>query len=88
MFTQRQVSQLKAASRPRYINGKENPLFGKENLLLDEVISIIKEENPHSFLTSSELNKRVFFHKPKNAINPKHQVSFANYITPFINDRI
>ena len=88
MFTQRQVNQLKAAARSRYINGKENPLFGKENLLLDEVINTIKEENPQSFLTPSELSKRVFFHKPKNATDPKHQVGYSHYITPFINDRI
>ena len=88
MLTERQIKKLKAAARPRYIHGKENPMFGRENKFLDEVITQIKEENPQSFLTSSELSKRVFFHKPKDAINPKHQVVYASYVTPYISDRI
>ena len=88
MFTQRQINQLKAAARPRFLNSKENALFGKENLLLDEVINQIKEENPQSFLTRAELNKRIFFHKPKDALEPKYQVVYAGYITPYISDRI
>jgi len=88
MLTEKQIQLLKSAARPRYIHGKENPMFGRENKFLDEVITRIKEANPQSFLTPSELSKRVFFHKPKDAINPKHQVVYARYVTPYLGDRL
>ena len=65
MFTERQKSQLKAAARPKMINGKENPDFGKVNYALEDVINQIRLENSHSFLEEYDLKNRVFFHKPK-----------------------
>ena len=77
MFTERQINQLKAVARPKYINGVNNPLYGQENKLLDEVISQIKEENPNSFLTERDLKNRVFYHKPRAS---RYPILYANYL--------
>jgi len=88
MLTERQIKKLKAAAKPRYVDGRDNPLFGTDNPLLNDVIAQIKDENPHDFLTENDLHKRAFFHKPKDSINAKHQVVYASYVTPYISDRI
>jgi hypothetical protein len=88
MLTERQIRQLKAAARPRYIDGKDNPKFGTDNPILDEVIAQIKEDNPRAFLTPDELPLRHFFHKPKVNDKAKYQVLHASYVTPDLSDRI
>jgi hypothetical protein len=65
MLTERQKLQLKAAARPRMINGVENPDFGKPNYVLEDVIDQIKLENSHAFLEEDQFKDRVFFHQPK-----------------------
>lgn len=65
MFTERQKAQLKAAARPRLINGVENPNMSKPNYALEDVINQIKLENSHAFLEEDQFKDRVFFHQPK-----------------------
>lgn len=79
MFTERQKAKLKAAGRlPKH------PLFGHENPALDKVLDEIYLENPNAFLEESDFSSRVFYHKPKDAINPKHQIQYAGYWEEFI----
>jgi hypothetical protein len=66
MLTERQKLQLKAAARPRMINGQENPDFGKPNYVLEDVINQIKLENSRAFMEEYDLKNRVFFHQPRN----------------------
>jgi len=66
MLTERQKLQLKAAARPRIINGVENPDMSKPNYALENVINQIKLENSKAFMEEYDLKNRVFFHKPKN----------------------
>ena len=66
MLTERQKLQLKAAARPRIINGVENPDMSKPNYALEDVINQIKLENSRAFMEEYDLKNRVFFHKPRN----------------------
>jgi len=74
-LTQEQIDRLKSVARSPMINGRDNPLFGKPNELLDETIAFIKEQNPSAFLTESELPYRVFMHKPRD----NSQVPYSAY---------
>ena len=72
MFTIAQKAKLKAAGR---VEG--HPLFGKENPALDKVLDEIYLENPNAFLEDEDFKNRVFYHKPKDALNPKNQIQYA-----------
>ena len=75
MLTERQKAQLKAAARPRLINGVENPDMSKPNYALEDVIDQIKLENSRAFMEEYDLKNRVFFHKPKN-LKPDEYLAF------------
>ena len=75
MFNERQKAMLKAVARPT-----KDPTLGKINEKLDSVIAQLSLESSRSFLTESELKKRVFYHKPKNL----EQHEYAGYMYEFI----
>ena len=64
MLTEQQRAMLRNVARSPY-----HPELGKENPRLDTVISMLKAENPQSFLWESDLPQRRFFHKPLSAIH-------------------
>jgi len=75
MFTPAQKTKLKAVGRL-----PNHPLFGHENPALDKAIDEIYLENPNAFLyDDNDFSSRVFHHKPKDSINPKHQIKYAGY---------
>ena len=61
MLTERQKLQLKAAARPRLINGVENPDMSKPNYALEDVIDQIKLENSRAFMEEYDLKIVYFF---------------------------
>lgn len=63
MLTDQQKIRMKQVARSPY-----HPDLGKDNDKLEAVLSVIKIENPKSFLTSDELSERRFFHKPLSSI--------------------
>ena len=81
-LNERQVKYLKSVARPKYLNYKLNTEFGKKNDDLENVISLLKYENPMVFLTDSDLKHRVFYHKPK--FNPENIIECAGYLEEFI----
>lgn len=68
MLSIKNQNALRALSRPRMINGKENPLFGEVNEPLNDLIKKIMEEEPSKFLTKAELQYRVFIDEPNSAV--------------------
>jgi len=83
MFTPAQKAKLKAVGRL-----PNHPLFGHENPALDKAIDEIYLENPNAFLyDDNDFSSRVFHHKPKDSINPKHQIKYAGYWQQSIVDK-
>jgi len=58
------------------------------NPALDKAIDEIYLENPNAFLyDDNDFSSRVFHHKPKDSINPKHQIKYAGYWQQSIVDK-
>lgn len=64
MFTEQQQKQLKATVRPKI--GEEHQ--STQNDALSVVIEKLRFESPEKFLTEYSMEKRVFFHQPRQII--------------------
>lgn len=64
MFTEQQQKQLKDTVRPKI--GEEYQ--STENNALSVVIEKLRFESPEKFLTDYSMEKRVFFHQPRQII--------------------
>lgn len=64
MFTEQQQKQLKDTVRPKI--GEEYQ--STENNALSVVIEKLRFESPEKFLTEYSMEKRVFFHQPRQII--------------------
>lgn len=64
MFTEIQKQRLKATVRPRYGNEYQSTT----NDELNELIAQLRLESPERFLTDYSIEKRVFFHQPRQVI--------------------
>jgi len=64
MFTEQQQKQLKDTVRPKI--GEEYQ--STENNALSVVIEKLRFESPEKFLTDYSMEKRVFFHQPRQVI--------------------